>query len=162
MNIFVLDRNIDKIAEYHTDKHVVKMIVETAQLLCTAHWENNSQAPYKKTHPKHPSAIWARSSVENYLWLCKLGLALCSEYTYRYGKTHKTKTVIDWCLTNVPDLPKIGLTNFALAMPNQYKTKDAIVSYRKYYIEDKQHLASWKKRQVPSWYYKQEQLIVWI
>ena len=77
MNIFYLANNVDDCAKYHMDKHVVKMPLETAQLLCTVHWVCGGEAPYKKTHLNHPSSIWARYSIENYRWLCKLGKALC-------------------------------------------------------------------------------------
>lgn len=70
MNIFILDTNPKIAAQYHVDKHVVKMILETAQLLCSAHWLNGSEAPYKLTHKNHPCAIWTRECVENYNWLC--------------------------------------------------------------------------------------------
>ena len=65
MNIFVLDNDPFKAAEYQCDKHVVKMVLETAQLLCSAH----ETAPYKRTHYNHPCAIWTRSSLSNYMWL---------------------------------------------------------------------------------------------
>jgi hypothetical protein len=156
MNIFILDLNVKKAAEYHNDKHVVKMILETAQLLCTAHWINGSEAPYKKTHHNHPSAVWARESMQNYIWLCRLGLALCREFTYRFEKVHKTEQVIKWCLKNVPNLPKTGMTDFALAMPVEYKLEDAVESYRVYYNNDKKHLAKWTKRQKPEWYEQKE------
>jgi len=84
MNIFVLDTNQEKNPEYHCDKHVVKMIVETAQLLCSAHWMSGGSATYRKTHVNHPCAVWARKTKSNYLWLCNHGLALCNEYTKRY------------------------------------------------------------------------------
>lgn len=152
MNIFILDKDVKKCAQYHNDKHVVKMILETAQLLCTAHWENGSEAPYKSTHKNHPCGIWARESKQNYIWLCRLGLALCREFEFRRGKEHKTKEVIKWCLTNVPKLDKLGLTEFPLAMPDEYKTDDPVESYRNYYLNDKRHLASWEKRGQPDWY----------
>lgn len=152
MNIFILDNDITKCAQYHNDKHVIKMILETSQLLCTAHWENDSEAPYKSTHKNHPCAIWARHSKQNYMWLTKLGLALCSEFEFRRGKVHKSKEVLRWCLSNVPKLDSIGLTDFALAMPDEYKTDCAVESYRNYYLNDKRHLASWELRGKPDWY----------
>jgi hypothetical protein len=153
MNIFYLDNDVNKCAEYHCDKHIVKMTLETAQLLCSAHWVVGGQAPYKLAHKNHPCSIWVRSSLSNYIYLCNLGLALCSEYEYRYNKIHKSKSVISWCLTNLPDLKDIGLTPPALAMPEQYKSSDPVKAYRNYYIYEKS-FAKWKFRSIPFWYYK--------
>ena len=106
MNIFLLDTDTKKCAQYHCDKHVVKMILETAQLLCGVHHMTNqiTEAPYKLSHRNHPCSIWARESLSNYLYLCELGLELCKEYTYRYGKRHKSQDVIEWCLINKPNI----------------------------------------------------------
>ena len=152
MNIFVLDLDPRKASEYHNDRHVVKMILETAQLLCTTHHQTgNHRVPYRSTHINHPCAIWARESLDNYLWLRDLGLALANEYSYRYEKIHKTQIVIEDLKT--PDLKKKGLTDFELAMPEEYVIKNDIVgSYRNYYRRGKSHLAFWKKRGKPFWW----------
>ena len=155
MNIFVLDTDPKKCAVYHNDKHVVKMILETAQLLCGSHHVTESQydIPYKLSHKNHPCSIWVRECIENYIWLCDLGLELCEEYTYRYGKRHKSQDIIEWCLMNTPNIPTNGdVTPFALAMPDECKVGTAIDSYRVYYMVEKRSLASWKNRQTPEWY----------
>jgi hypothetical protein len=153
MSIFVLDKDPKTCAVYHNDKHVVKMILETAQLLCGVHWVEGGEAPYKLSHKNHPSAIWARECVENYIWLCDLGLELCSEYTYRYGKRHKSQDIIEWCLLNVPNIPEKGdITPFALAMPDECKVGDAVASYRVYYMVEKRGFAVWKNRETPEWF----------
>lgn len=153
MNIFVLDTNTKKCAEYHNDKHVVKMILETAQLLCGVHWVTGNEAPYKLSHKNHPCAIWSRECIENYLWLCDLGFALCEEYTHRYGKKHKSQLIIEWCYTNRPFIPENGkITSFALAMPLECKLESEVESYRNYYMMNKRDIASWKSRNVPEWY----------
>ena len=155
MNIFVLVTDPKKCAVYHNDKHVVKMILETAQLLCGSHHVTESQyeIPYKLSHKNHPCSIWVRQCIENYIWLCDLGLELCAEYTYRYGKRHKSQDIIEWCLMNTPNIPTNGdITPFALAMPDECKVGTAIDSYRAYYMLEKRELAAWKNRQVPEWY----------
>jgi hypothetical protein len=153
MNIFVLDIDTKKCAEYHNDKHVVKMILETSQLLCGVHWVTGSEAPYKLSHKNHPCSIWARECIENYLWLCDLGFELCKEYTHRYGKKHKSQLIIEWCYDNRPNIPENGeMTPFALAMPIECKLNDAVESYRNYYMISKRDIASWKERNVPEWY----------
>lgn len=162
MNIFFLDYDTQKCAQYHCDKHVVKMILETAQLLCGVHHMTDQvttnyrssadQVPYKLSHKNHPCAIWCRESLSNYLYLCDLGLELCKEYSYRYGKTHKSQQVIEWCLDNKPNIIDKGFTTPPKAMPDEYKVSDVIKSYRNYYLGAKKSFASWKNRQIPEWF----------
>ncbi len=154
MNIFFLDLDVKKCAEYHLDKHVVKMILETAQLLCSTHHVIGTQGdiPYKLSHKNHPCSIWARETLPNYLYLCELGLALGEEYTFRYGKTHKSIEVIKWCLIHRPNLPDTEFTTPPLAMPDEYKVNDVVESYRNYYMGAKSNIASWKNREVPEWF----------
>lgn len=148
MNIFVLDNDPFKAAEYQCDKHVVKMVLETAQLLCSAH----ETAPYKRTHYNHPCAVWTRSSLSNYMWLCEHGLGLAREYTFRYNKVHKSTEVIEWARLNMPNILNLGLLPFAQAMPDKYKHEDAVVAYRNYYIHEKARLATWKHNACPAWF----------
>jgi hypothetical protein len=154
VNIFFLDWDVEKNAQYHCDKHVVKMILETAQLLCGVHHvtaHDTAHVPYKLSHKNHPCSIWARDSMSNYLYLCEIGLALGEEYTYRYGKRHKSQEVIEWCLMNKPQIQDIGFTTPPKAMPDEYKTEDVIESYRKYYLGAKKTFLTWKERKVPEW-----------
>lgn len=152
MNIFFLDYDTKKCAQYHCDKHVVKMILETAQLLCGAHWATGSEAPYKLSHKNHPCSIWVRESQSNYLYLCDLGLELCKEYTYRYGKRHKSQQIIEWCVTNKLNICDKGFTEPPKAMPDECKLESVIDSYRNYYIKEKKSFAKWKNRNVPEWF----------
>jgi hypothetical protein len=158
MNIFVLDYDPKSCAQMHCDKHVVKMILETAQLLCGVHHMTNQpnidEVPYKLSHRNHPCSIWARECLENYLWLCDLGLELCKEYTHRYGKRHKSEEIIEWCLLHTPNIKENGtITDFRLAMPDECKIgNDAILSYRKYYNDFKKDFAKWKNRDIPNWF----------
>lgn len=153
MNIFILDYCPTKAAQMQCDKHVVKMLLETAQLLCSAFPSGN--APYKRTHYNHPCSIWARESMPNYLWLVEHGLALCDEYKFRYGKIHKSKEVIVWCKKNIKKInfQKFRKTHFALCFDDCYKIGNAVSSYRKYYREAKKDIASWSKgRSKPKWF----------
>lgn len=135
MNIFVLDLDPRKAAQAHCNCHVVKMILESNQILSTV-WHNIGQeAPegaYKPTHSKHPCTLWAGASRANYEWLCYLCSELCEEYSFRYGRMHKSEAVLD-ILCSYPDLPDVGLTPFALAMPDEYKQACPVESYRAYY-----------------------------
>lgn len=103
MNIFLLNTCPYIAARLHCDKHVIKMILETAQLLYTAWLTNHAESDivwdpicphdaYRKTHANHPSARWVRRCSENYHFTIKLGMALCSEYTRRYEKVHKCQS----------------------------------------------------------------------
>ena len=154
MNIFFLSLDPDEAARFHCDKHVVKMILESAQLLYTAHWVYGSPLPegaYRKTHPNHPLSRWIRESLANYAWLCRLGLALCSEYTYRYGKVHKTQHHLTWLYAHSPErLVDVGWTLPRLAMPEEFHDLDPVVAYRAYYSGAKARLLSYTKRLPPN------------
>lgn len=151
MNIFYLDENIVLCAQYHCDVHVVKMILESAQMLCTALYIHGQNAQYKPAHINHPCTIWCTESLDNWLWLKTLGLALNDEYKYRYNKNinHKSADVI--INLPMPEIKAIGLTKRPQAMPDQYKKIDPIEAYRAYYIGEKQKLFKWTKRNVPYW-----------
>ena len=166
MNIFFLDYDLKKCAEYHCDKHVVKMILETAQLLCGAQHLTRQvtdqvidQVPYKLSHKNHPCSIWVRESLSNYLLLCELGLELCKEYTHRYEKRHKSQDVIEWCIMNKIKIDDKGLTTPPKAMPDEYKVDDVVESYRNYYMGAKSGFTTWKKREVPSWFSQKKELV---
>ncbi len=154
MNIFILHWIPAICAQYHVDKHVVKMILETTQLLCCA-WHvtdplHSIYTPvYKLAHKNHPSSKWTRESIDNYKWLCCLGLALCYEYTYRYGRIHKCQPYLVDLSNNIPPLNDLGFTKPKLAMPDEYKLDDTVLSYRLYYIKEKCRMFTWKKRPVP-------------
>ena len=184
MNIFILDQSPQIAAEYHCDKHVVKMILESAQMLSTAHWlqalkmfnkdisdfkrvrdakeflyanlKESMQPPYKITHVRHPCTIWTTESMENYVWHVKLLFYLCGEYTKRYGKIHKTAQYIKWFVDNRPyQIPKTGMTPFKICMSDEYKVSaDPVECYKEYYIKDKSRFAKWKLGNVPRWYAK--------
>ena len=157
MNIFYLHVIPALCAQMHVDKHVVKMVLETTQLLFGV-WhvvdpEHTFYTPtYRLTHKNHPCARWARASRANYAWLCELGLALCREYTHRYGRTHKCEAYLESLRRHVPPLPIDHFTALPMAMPDIYKGDDgAMRAYRRYYAIDKARLHSWKKRNVPAW-----------
>lgn len=158
MNIFFLDYDVRQCAKDHCDKHCVKMILETAQLLCGAHHMTSQvahQVPYKLAHKNHPCSIWVRHSLSNYLYLCELGIELCREYTERYGKTHKSEEVILWCVDNKPNIEDVGFTLPPKAMPDQYKEDDVVQSYRNYYNGEKIKFAKWKNGYRPIWLLKE-------
>lgn len=152
MNIFVLDRDPKIAAQMMCDKHVVKMVLEAAQMLSTIQHKNGMEPPYKPTHANHPCTRWAGTSTQNYSWLWHHGMSLCEEYTHRYGKTHKCQQLITGPLATVPPLPSDVMTPFAQAMPEQHKRPDAVEAYRQYYIHEKARFAKWKNREVPEWF----------
>jgi hypothetical protein len=181
MNIFYLSHNPQEAAELHVDRHVVKMILESAQLLCTAHRvldgvitqqqkinksgklrnvkryvltdPHKESLLYNATHIDHPCAVWARDSINNYMWLYELFVALCDEYTHRYGKTHKTDTLLRSALCDAPiSISSTELTPPAQAMPDTFKHSDPVVAYRQYYIGAKSSFAKWTRRPIPEWF----------
>lgn len=151
MNIFYLDSDPKKCAQYHCDKHVIKMILETAQILCSVLWMHQISAPYRPTHLKHPSVIWANQSLANWCWLKDLATALNKEYQFRFHhtKNHKSYDVI--LSLEIPPIDDIGLTVRPLVMPDEFKQTDPILAYRHYYKIGKQHIAKWTHRTVPDW-----------
>lgn len=142
MNIFYLHSDPVKAAEQHYNKHVVKMVLEAAQLLCTAHHiEGDGNVPYKKTHMNHPSAVWVRFSVANYMWCYNYMLALGDEYTKRYGRNHLTIEKCKEILASAPyKVTRLKFTDPPQCMPDEYKSSNTIEAYQKYYQIGKAHL----------------------
>lgn len=176
MNIFFLHHDPKICAQYHHDKHVVKMIVETAQLLCSAHrildgemyydfgvrgqkikrWrmldEQIEIILYKATHVNHPSNIWARTSHSNYIWLYELFESLSNEYTHRYGKVHASWSLLGDKLKATPNNINLGpMTKIPQAMPDIYKNKNPIVAYCNYYVGAKKSQSKYTNRDIPRW-----------
>lgn len=142
MNVFYLDESPFVSASAMTNKHVVKMILESAQLLSTAHHElDKDNAPpniYKATHKNHPSAVWARSSLDNYMWLYMHFIALSKEYTERYHKIHATFDKLNGVLSMPPkNIRDNGFSQPPQAMPDVYKDIDSVQAYRRYYLNEK-------------------------
>jgi len=176
MNIFVLDKNPKKAAKEHCDKHVVKMIVESAQMLSTAHrildgtpvkkpsksgktmqWhyeltDEREDKLYKAVHAKHPCTIWTMESNENYNWHWDLFNALCDEYIHRYKKVHKTDYLLRGALLQLPkNIPHCKMTPFRQAMFEECKQEDTVQAYRTYY-HAKTFKMAWTNRNTPDWW----------
>ena len=177
MNMFYLSHSPRECAEWSVNSHCIKMILESAQLLSTAHrlldgvqytdksktgrnvkrwrlddWRENKL--YSATHMNHPCAVWCRETSTNYLWLHSLMKSYCTEYTYRYEKTHaieKSGLLSD--LEILPNNIKIaGFTTPPSAMDTKYIiSEDPIINYRNYYKNGKMHLHKWNKRELPYW-----------
>ena len=162
MNIFYFNHSPVTSAEAQPDKMLVKMPLETAQMLCTAHRELDGDeyadevGLYKRAYWNHPCTVWARETSGNYFWLFKHFVALSKEYTFRYGKTHASYDKLAKHLMKIPDNIKRGdISTLAQAMPNEYKHADPIVAYRRYVINEK-HYAKWEKgRPMPNWWTKE-------
>ena len=185
MNIFALSKSPSQSAIEMLDKHIVKMPTETCQMLHTNilymeyikkhdkeptlnelkvfHWHNDSPL-MKPAMLNHPSTIWARQSLANFRWLYQHGLALCEEYTHRYGKVHGTHQRILDCTQYAPmlnDYPytKNKLTPVSIAMDDKYRIENTfddewdfvIESYRHYYLEGKWQFAEWKTQKPLCW-----------
>ena len=153
MNIFHLDKNPKICAEYHCDKHVVKMILETAQMLSTAYRKKfgDNDDLYKTAYPKHPMTIWVGDSGDNFFWSVQLLDQLLYQYTVRYKKVHKTIKISN-LLHSKHKLWHTWKTKFTrppLCMPDEYKSDDYIQSYRNYYIGDKKRFARYTSVDTP-------------
>ncbi len=152
MNIFFLDKDPIKAARKQCDKHVVKMVLESAQMLSTVahkHKYVNTPGIYKPAYENHPMTLWVNTHKNKYLWLCEHGLALCKEYTKRYGKVHKSEELIQLLHNLCKSFFTFGggecnskfITPPPLCMPDEFKQDDFVKAYRKYYVHK---LASWK------------------
>ena len=174
MNLFYLHKEPEVSATLHCDKHVVKMIIEYAQMLSTAHrmvdgeqyyglskngrriarWRhpnsNLENVLYKASHINHPSAVWVRENAIQYQYMYDLFVALCDEYTYRYGKVHMTDSKLRDVLNNIPDNMPLGdWREPPQAMPDDVKSESSLDAYHKYYREYKKSFAKWTNREVP-------------
>ena len=167
MNIFVLSDNPAEAAMAHNDKHVRKMILETAQLLSTAwhcaspgliEWSPEgrpllmNEPIYKTSHANHPCAIWARTSQGNYSWLWRLGTYLLDEYEFRWQRIHACAPVIT-ALSLVPDIRQREMTDFVFAGQPELKVLGAVEAYRELYRTVKRPIAVWTRRKPPEWFY---------
>lgn len=178
MNLFFLDTNVDAAARAHVDRHCVKMILETAQLLSTAvrtldprdadDDDASALRPYRATHRAHPWAVWVRCCEANYRFACAFGAALCREYTHRYGKIHRSTPLLAWLASDArrpaaerferPDAPLLAygehrLSELPQCMPDVYRRSgDPVGAYRAYYCGvEKRHLHAWRARERPAW-----------
>ena len=176
MNIFYIDENPIVAAQWMVDKHVVKIILESAQLLSTAHrfldgvetegksksgrkarrWvlsDARENVLYQSTHINHPSAVWCRESIENYNWLVEHFFALMAEYTHRYSKTHKCQGELSYMLQSPPhNLKKYEMTPMPSCMDDKYIISDnPVTNYRNYYKLGKSDLHKWTKSNRPHW-----------
>lgn len=154
MNRFVLHAEPDKAARQHCDKHVVKMIIEEAQMLSTVHRVHGyeGEALYRATHKNHPCTRWAAESTANYRWAYRLFINLLAEYKHRYGRTHGSARLAVPLVLPPPGVPKGPLTAIPQAMPEQYRGTNPISAYRRFYIAEKARFATWRNRPKPEWW----------
>ena len=185
MNIFYLHEDPIQNAKWHIDKHIVKMPIEYAQLMSTAHrlldvdmyigktaigcnikrWRLHDEREdilYKASHINHPSAIWVRESIENYFQMYKLYMAVLSEFTNRYGKIHGSSKPSIALIRPPSNIPMVKGTQLPQCMPEICKVKNnPILAYRNYYIVEKNSFASWKNREIPEWFQTKDIMTTW-
>ena len=176
MNIFYLHENPIQNAKWHIDKHIVKMPIEYAQLLSTAHrlldgemylgktangrnikrWRLDDEREdilYKASHINHPSALWVRESIENYYQMFKLYMATLAEFTNRYCKIHGASKPSVFLMRPPLNIPCVKRTEIPQCMPDYCKVKgNPIKAYRNYYINEKESFATWKNKEIPQWF----------
>lgn len=151
MNIFVLDSDPAKAAEFHCDNHVGKMLLESVQMLSTVRRLYGYTAPYRATHPNHPATVWVRESRANYVWLYDLARELDIQHVARFGTRHSSGKALSKVLLVPAELPDTPRTKFAQCMPPKYQHADAVVAYRKFYAGEKAHFATWRNEE-PYWW----------
>jgi hypothetical protein len=178
MNIFYIEESPADIAASLVDKHTVKMVLESTQMLSTAHRLLDGLRIGNKTpkfllpgeifdpalnlitnlvccnvaHPGHPSTVWTMKCKENYDWHFQLLVEMAKEYTSRYGRIHDCEKMFPF-LKNSPKNIKSGVfTPPTPAMPDKYLSKDVMQSYRDFYVSDKWRFARWKQREIPQWF----------
>ena len=185
MNIFYLHEDPIQNAKWHIDKHIVKMPIEYAQLMSTAHrlldgemylgktaigrnikrWKLHDEREdilYKASHINHPSAIWVRESIENYFEMYKLYMAVLAEFTNRYGKVHGSSKPSIALIRPPSNIPMVKGTQLPQCMPEICKVKNnPILAYRNYYIVEKNSFASWKNREIPEWFQTKDIMPTW-
>ena len=165
MIIFVLDECPIQSAQMQCDKHIVKMPLETAQMLCSVwhRYGEGDKVPYREVHKNHPCTLWTGDDGANYDWLWQHGMELCFEYTRRYNKIHKCQQVImdlslSDCVLNFDNMSR-NITPHPQCMPDEYKSTElrihsnTVRAYRRYYVNDKKDIAKWEKsRPMPKWF----------
>ena len=161
MNIFATDSNALSCATYHTDKHIVKMPLEMAQMVSFVYhnkdlWDKSIPQllmSNSSTHIKHPCSIWVKENLSNFIWSCELGIKMVEEYRFRYNsqKHERCLLIFQWALDNLPEIEIDLMTPFAKAMPDEYKVDCSIESYSNYYKFGKTELHQWTKRKKPDW-----------
>lgn len=172
MNIFLLDQDPAIAAQMQCDKHVVKMIVESGQMLSTAHrmldgWIETAPGTnrkrwyhpyfddvlYKAVHMNHPCTLWTREGYDNYMWHYEHFKALCQEYTHRYGKVHSAETKLDWLLRTAPNKISPIPTVFRMAVGDFPWMGSQVETYRHFYFEKRKRMPmKWTMREIPEWY----------
>ena len=182
MNVFILSTNPIEAAQLQCDKHVPKMVVESAQMLSTAHRildgtltrrpsksgktmvkyyemvdDSFEDILYKAVHMGHPCTLWTMQTAANYRWHYDHFTALCDEYTYRYGKVHKCDRDLREVLCHLPDnIPRGDRTPFKLAMksnPECIALGDPVKAYQAFYQTKQDRFKMvWSKRPVPKWF----------
>ena len=155
MNLFVLHRDPRIAARWQCDRHVVKMTLETAQILCSAAHLLGQKAPYRPTHLGHPCVVWTAASRGNWRWVVAHGLALAEEYERRFGRRHKSLAVLRWAERSGAGPPAQSgrRRKFVMAMPEKYRGPDPVQAYRRFYQAEKARLAPWRApARPPPWW----------
>jgi len=147
MNIFFLHKDPSRAAKAQCDKHVVKMVLETTQMLSTAARRRGNDVGYKSAYPNHPMTIWVGDTRDNFCWALQHAIELSKEYTIRYSKFHACQKVIDNIHEYYPDISFANITEPPQCMPDEFKDDDFVRAYRNYYVHK---IGQWKHQ--PKWF----------
>lgn len=129
------------------------MILESVQIMCTALNKKGLETPYSPTHARHPCVLWTEESLDNFRWLGHLAHALNDEYRHRYQRNRDHASIAVLQRIENARFESHGLTEFAQAMPVQYRVPgDAVTAYRAFYLGEKHAFARWTRRAPPAWW----------
>lgn len=155
MNLFILDEDPTVAAQMNCDSHVCKIILEAFQMMSLAHLEHDSTKVglwNARTHRNNHVSLWVRENISNYNWTSEHALALCAEYTLRYGKIHKCEDMIRWCAENPPPLLRDTMSPFRQAVAEDCYNINPVTAYHNYYVRYKRSFARWKLGNTPGWF----------
>ena len=157
MNIFFLDETPEKSAKFLCDKHVPKMLLESAQMLSTAvqKYTDRIEELYKPAYPNHPMTKWVGFNRDCFRWALENAMSISQEYCKRFKKLHKSSKIINNIYDNnyINDIPDGFFKEPPQCMPDEYKDKDYVVAYRKYYMGAKAYFAKWERGvPAPDWW----------
>jgi hypothetical protein len=162
MNMFLLDEALDQCAADHSDQHIVKMVLESAQICSSGAYLQNVifDGQYRPGHIHHPCCVWAGESPENLMFVCRLGISIGMEYRWRFDRHHQSMRVLCLCASRLPrSLPSPEL--YPVCIPLEHRRESyasrlplgrAVKEYRAYYRSAKERFVTWKYSPIPSWW----------
>ncbi len=153
MNLFATSASPERSARALDDRRVIKMAVESAQLLSTAMWLRGLPAPYRPTHRYHPAVAWTRTNRASFTWVYRHFLALGAEYARRFGRQHASMRCSAAFRAAIPRFPKGRRPPF-VNLTRHPRVRPVTTAYRRH-LEDKWARGPtrprWTRARPPRW-----------